>query len=153
MKTKFNAKLFPELKIIKDEVELYTKIEDIGSKCRTYDYSMARWLYIKLAKEFTNYSTTAIASAIHRDHSTVVHALNKIEFELSVNKSLQNQYDELSIILMNKTNQDSVDKIEKRIAELESYIEKLAKRKNKLIKYAITYPEFEDQKNEQIFWS
>lgn len=153
MKTKFNARLYPELKVIKDEVELFTEIDDIGSKCRTYEHTMARWLYIRLAKEFTNYSTMAIGSAINRDHSTVVHAVNKYDFEFSINKKLQTKYDDLAIIIMNKTNQDSIDRINKRIAELENYIERLSKRKNTLIKYAITHPEFENQKNEQIFWS
>lgn len=153
MRTEFKTEMYPELSVIKAEIESLLNVKDLSDKCRTRDFVMARWLYIKLAKEFTPYSTMAIGSAINRDHSTVVHAIHNMEFDFKYDKTLQAKHEELTIILTNKLHSNAIEDIDSRIANLHMYIEKLVKRKKQLISYAITYPEQQNQENFQLFWS
>lgn len=147
MKKQYNYKEAPELAIIKKEVEDYLDIEDIGVSLRTTEYALARWLYMKLAKEFTNYSTMVIASAVRRDHSTVVHALQSFDFEVMYNKSLQAKYDELVIIIIDKLQTDSLKTIETKITKLTNQLAILNMRRTKLIENAITYTKQQNQEN------
>lgn len=153
MKTLYNEAAAPELAVIKREVENFLEIPDIGAPLRTTEYAMARWLYAKLAREFTNYSMLIIASAINRDHSTVVHALSVIDFEMTYNKTLQAKYDELLIILADALHNNTLSIIETKITKLKTKLASLEAIKTKLKYNEPTYTEFENQKHEQVFWS
>lgn len=153
MKIKYNQELYPELEIIKNETEKITGIEDISCKARARHNVFARWLYIKAARDFTDYSLMNIASAIGRDHATAVHAVRNMDFDFKYDPELQTQYDELSIILTNKLQYDTIKHIDKRIHKLEVALKKLTERRSKLINYESINPKFQNQKNEQIFWS
>jgi len=153
MKIKYNHELYPELNVIKYETEKITGIEDISATSRARQNVFARWLYIKAAREFTDYSLMNIASAIKRDHATAVHAVRNMDFDFKYDKELQTQYDELAIILTNKLQNNTVEKLDKRIYKLEVTLKKLIERRTKLINHESTNAKFQDQKNEQIFWS
>lgn len=153
MKIKYNKELYPELEIIKNETEKITGIEDISCTARARQNVFARWLYIKAARELTRYSLLNIASAIGRDHATIVHAIRNMDFDFKYDPELQTQYDELAIILTNKLQSDSIEQLDKRIHKLEVTLRKLTERRSKLINYESTNTEFQNQKNEQIFWS
>lgn len=153
MKIKYNQELYPELNVIKNETEKITGIEDISCKARARQYVFARWLYIKAARDFTDYSLMNIASAIGRDHATAVHAIRNMDFDFKYDPELQTQYDELSIILTNKLQINTIEHIDKRIHKLEVALKKLTERRLKLINYESLDPKFQNQKNEQIFWS
>ena len=153
MKIKYNKELYPELEIIKNETEKITGIEDISCTARARKYVFARWLYIKAARDFTDYSLMNIASAIGRDHATALHAVRNMDFDFKYDPELQTQYDELSIILTNKLQHDTIEHIDKRIHKLEVTLRRLTERRSKLINHESLNPKFQNQKNEQIFWS
>lgn len=137
---------------IKSIVEEYTDIKDIGIKERTHEISMARWLYCKLCREYTNATMSAIGKIINRDHSTVVHAIKSLEFEFAYNKDLQTKYDDLSIIVVSKIKMFSLDEIEKLINDFTNKLNMLKLQRKKIINES-TYSEFQDQKDVQVFWS
>ncbi len=141
------------LELIKHETEKITGIEDISSSCRTRPNVMARWLYIKAAREFTDNSTLLIGSAIKRDHSTVVHALANMDFDFKYDKDLQTQYDELAIILTNKLNINAISKLDEQIDKLLDQLHTLRKRRQILINYESSDTKLQDKENVQVFWS
>lgn len=153
MKTEFKKDAHKALEVIKNETEKITGIEDIGSKTRSREYVFARYLYIKAAREFTEYPTLLIGAGINRDHSTVVHALDKMDWDFKYDSDLQKQYEELSIILTNKLNINAIDKLDERIAELQDQLHKLQKRRQILINYEFTDSKLQDKKDVQVFWS
>lgn len=153
MKTKTTKQTYPKLYLIKEEVEKLTGIDDICVKNRQRYFVMARWLYVKAAREFTEHSTMGIGDAIHRDHSTVVHALNNMEFDFKYDADLQNKYDELAIILTNKLHENAIESIDMRIESLRHYIKKLVKRKKQLINNELINAKQQNQKDLQVFWS
>lgn len=153
MRTEFKKELYPELDIIKKEIQQYINVNDISDKSRTRDFVMARWLYIKLAKEFTPYSTIAIGAAIRRDHSTVVHAIANMGFDFKYDKVLQAKHDELTIILSRKLVSNTLMDIDARIEMLNDQINTLKNRKNKITNYEFINTEQQNQENIQIFWS
>lgn len=153
MKIKYNKEMYPELNVIKNETEKITGIEDISCKTRSRENVFARWLYVRAAKEFTEYSLMNIASAIGRDHATAVHALRNMDFDFKYNPELQTQYDGLAIILTNKLQSDSIERLDRRIQKLQATIKKLTERRYKLINDESINAKFQNQKNEQIFWS
>lgn len=65
--------------------------ENIISKSRLRDYSDARSLYCHAARQFTNYSTTAIGCSINRDHATVIHNTRKVDTLIKVDAQIRNQ--------------------------------------------------------------
>jgi ribosomal protein L29 len=141
-----------DLLFIKQCVEKVTGVEDISSKTRTYEVSTARWLYIKIARENTKHSLKSIGVIINRDHSTVLHGVNNVDFELSFNKDLQNKYEAACIICMNKLNTQTVEQIDQRISELKSELLKLQVKRKSILNEFINAKQ-QDQKNEQVFWS
>jgi len=153
MKTELKLNTHKALQLIKNETEKITGIEDISSKTRTRELVFARHIYIKAAREFTDYPTIMIGAAINRDHSTVVHALSNMEFDFKYDKDLQTKYDQLAIILTNKLNINAVENLDKQIKRLQNQLHTLQKRKQTLINYESTNTEFENQKNVQVFWS
>jgi hypothetical protein len=153
MKTKTTRQSYPKLYLIKEEVEKLTGIDDIRIKARQRPFVMARWIYVKAAREFTDCSTASIGDAIHRDHSTVVHALNHMEFDFKYDTDLQNKYDELAIILTNKLHENAIESIDMRIESLRHYIKKLVKRRKQLINNELINAKQQNQKDLQVFWS
>jgi hypothetical protein len=153
MKTELKLNTHKVLQLIKNETEKITGIEDIGSKTRTRELVFARHIYIKAAREFTDYPTIMIGAAINRDHSTVVHALSSMEFDFKYDKDLQTKYDQLAIILTNKLNINAIENLDAQINRLQDQLNTLQKRKQTLINYESTNTEFENQKNVQVFWS
>lgn len=141
-----------DLQKIKILVEREFKIEDIATKKRHYEFSIARWFYCKLAREHTDMTTKSIGKYIDRDHSTVVYALKTLPFELQYNKELQTKYESLEIIVMSEINKQTVEEIDDQIEVLKGRILKLETKKQKLI-YEFTDSKFKNQKNEQVFWS
>jgi len=137
---------------IKKAVEEYTNIDDIGVKERTHEIAMARWLYCKLCREYTNATMSAIGKTINRDHSTVVHAVKSLEFEFAYNKDLQTKYDDLAIIVVSKIKMFSIDEVERLIVDFTNKLQMLKLQRKKLLNES-TYAELEDQKDVQVFWS
>ena len=153
MKTKTTARTFPRLYLIKEEVEKITGVDDLCIKDRRRPFVMARWLYVRAAREFTDHSTMSIGDAIGRDHSTVVHALSHMDFDFKYDQDLQTKYDELAIILTNKLNENAIESIDMRINTLKDYLKQLVKRKKQLIDNAAINTEQQNKKDFQIFWS
>ena len=141
-----------DLLFIKQCVENVTGVEDISAKTRTYEVSTARWLYIKIARENTKHSLKSIGVIINRDHSTVLHGVNNVDFELSFNKDLQNKYEAALIISLSKLNTQNVEQIDQRISELKSELLKLEVKRKSILDEFIDAKQ-QDQKNEQVFWS
>jgi hypothetical protein len=153
MKTELKLNTHKALQLIKNETEKITGIEDISSKTRTRELVFARHIYIKAAREFTDYPTVMIGAAINRDHSTIVHALSNMEFDFKYDKDLQTKYDKLAIILTNKLNINAIENLDTQINRLQYQLHTLQKRKQTLINYESTNTEFKNQKNIQVFWS
>ena len=153
MKTELKLNTHKALQVIKNETEKITGIKDIGIKTRSREYVFARYIYIKAAREFTDYPTIMIGAAINRDHSTVVHALDKMDWDFKYDKNLQNQYDHLAIILTNKLNINAIEKLDEQINRLQNQLNSLKQRRQKLINYEPSNTEFQNKENVQIFWS
>ena len=141
-----------DLLFVKKVVEDVTGVEDISTKTRTFDVSMARWIYIKIARENTTSPLKAIGEVINRDHTTVLHGLKNIDFELSYNSDLQTKYDRALIISLSKLNTQNIEQIDQRITELKSELLRLEV-KRKSILHEFVNAKQQDQKNEQVFWS
>jgi len=141
-----------DLLFIKKTVENVTGIEDLATRNRAYEVTMARWLYIKIARENTKHSLKSIGNVIDRDHATVLHGTKNVDFELSYNSDLQTKYDKALIISLSKLNTQNIEQIDQRISELKSELLKLEiKRKNILNEF--TDAKQQDKKDVQVFWS
>lgn len=67
-------------------------MEQILSKSRTNEVARTRMIAMYLAKQMTGASQDAIGSFLGgRDHSTVIHAIKKIEAEIQDNETMRNQ--------------------------------------------------------------
>lgn len=141
-----------DLLFVKKVVEDVTGVEDISTKTRTFDVSMARWIYIKIARENTTSPLKAIGEVINRDHTTVLHGLKNIDFELSYNSDLQTKYDRALIISLSKLNTQNIEQIDQRISELKSELLRLEVKRKSILDEFINAKQ-QDQKNEQVFWS
>jgi len=141
-----------DLLFVKRAVENVTGVEDLATKSRTFDVSMARWIYIKIARENTTSPLKAIGEVINRDHTTVLHGLKNIDFELSYNSDLQTKYDKALIISLSKLNTQNIEQIDKRISELKSELLRLEVKRKSILDEFVNAKQ-QDQKNEQVFWS
>lgn len=153
MKTKLNSDKHQALYVIKHETEKITGIEDISSKTRSREYVFARYLYIRAARELTDYAMSVIGGGINRDHATVMHSLVNLQWDFDHNKYLQTKYDELAIILTNKLNINAVTTIDEQIAKLQNQLYSLQKRRQILINYESSDTKLQDKENVQVFWS
>lgn len=79
---------------IKNLVEAEIKLP-LGVKKRTRPYVIGRFIYGKLAKEYTSESLQNIAKEINRHHCSVLHYLNNFEPFYKQDVSLQKKYDKL----------------------------------------------------------
>jgi DNA-binding transcriptional MerR regulator len=141
-----------DLLFIKRTVENVTGIEDIATKSRKFDESMARWIYIKIARENTTSPLKAIGEVINRDHTTVLHGVKNIDFELSYNSDLQTKYDRALIISLSKLNTQNIEQIDQRISELKSELFKLEVKRKSILNEFIDAKQ-QNQKDGQVFWS
>ena len=141
-----------DLLFVKRAVENVTGVEDLATKSRTFDVSMARWIYIKIARENTTSPLKAIGEVINRDHTTVLHGLKNIDFELSYNSDLQTKYERALIISLSKLNTNNIEQVDKRIEELKSELFRLEVKRKSILNEFIDAKQ-QDQKDVQIFWS
>jgi DNA-binding transcriptional MerR regulator len=141
-----------DLLFIKTTVENVTGIEDLATRNRAYEVTMARWLYIKIARENTKYSLKSIGNVIDRDHATVLHGVRNIDFELSYNSDLQTKYDRALIISLSKLNTQNIEQIDQRISELKSELFKLEVKRKSILNEFIDAKQ-QNQKDGQVFWS
>lgn len=65
------------------------KIDEIKSKKRNQPITNARQVYMYLAREILNESLLNIGKSIDRDHSTVIHGIEKIEDKLKKDKNFE----------------------------------------------------------------
>lgn len=66
------------------------KIEEIKSKKRNQPITTARQVYMYLTREILNESLLNIGKSIARDHSTVIHGIEKIEEKIKKDKNFEN---------------------------------------------------------------
>lgn len=125
-----------KLDIIRREVEFITYIRDISVKNRKFENVQARWLYYKLAKEFTDESLQKIGSQINKNHATVVHGLKVFEHEILYDKRLQQQYEALNIILLKQFRSESLFKIDQKIDHYRKALQQLENQRVKIIEDA-----------------
>lgn len=70
------------------------KKEDITSKKRNSEYVLPRQVFMYLSREMTGASLTNIGKMLgKKDHTTVMHGVNKIVDELQTNEELRNKVD------------------------------------------------------------
>lgn len=65
------------------------KVEEIKSKKRNQPITNARQVYMYLTREILNESLLNIGKSIDRDHSTVIHGIEKIEEKLKTDKKFE----------------------------------------------------------------
>uniref|UniRef100_UPI0020258B6E chromosomal replication initiator protein DnaA n=1 Tax=[Clostridium] colinum TaxID=36835 RepID=UPI0020258B6E len=65
------------------------KIEEIKSKKRNQPITNARQVYMYLTRELLNESLLNIGKSIDRDHSTVIHGIEKIEEKIKKDKNFE----------------------------------------------------------------
>ena len=76
------------------------KVADMKSKRRTRNITFPRQIAMYLIRELTDSSLPEIGEAFGgRDHTTVIHAIDKIERELKLDPSLQNTVSELENLI------------------------------------------------------
>ena len=76
------------------------KITDMKSKRRTRNITFPRQVAMYISRELTDSSLPEIGEAFGgRDHTTVIHAVDKIEGELKLDPSLQNTVSELVTVI------------------------------------------------------
>lgn len=70
------------------------KVEDITSKRRNSEFVQPRQVVMYLCRELTETSFTDIGKILgKKDHTTIMHGVNKITSELAINEELQNKID------------------------------------------------------------
>lgn len=75
--------------------------EDITSKKRNSEYVLPRQVVMYLCRNLTDYSLTAIGKVLgKKDHTTIIHGVDKITEELNTDEDLKNKVD----IIMKKLN-------------------------------------------------
>ncbi len=80
----------------------YFKISasELNSKSRARKYSEPRQIAMYLSKKYTKKTLQEIAQAFGgKDHSTVIHAIQKIEGAINANSSLKKHVDDIQILL------------------------------------------------------
>ena len=64
----------------------------LKSKSRQRDIVDARHIFFKLLRDYTSWSTPLIGSLLDRDHCTVLHALNKCESLIRVDRNFHDKF-------------------------------------------------------------
>jgi hypothetical protein len=82
-----------DLNEIKNIIESISGYKKIQTRSRKRHYTYIRYVYCKVALMTNRYNLSQIGRPIHRDHSTVIHALN--QFDQHTGKSYFEFYDEV----------------------------------------------------------
>jgi chromosomal replication initiator protein len=85
-------------KVIKDVVSRYfdLKVSDLSSKRRSRDVSFPRQIAMYLCRSLTDMSLPKIGEKFGgRDHTTVMHAFNKISVDINENEEIRNTIEEI----------------------------------------------------------
>lgn len=86
--------------IIRATAEYYELYHyDLKSKKRTRKFVIPRQIAIYISRDLTNLSTTEIGSDFSRDHTTIMHAIEKIEIALKTNLQIQKEIREIELKL------------------------------------------------------
>jgi chromosomal replication initiator protein len=76
------------------------KLEDFKARRRTNDVAFPRQVAMYMARELTDFSLTKIGDEFGgRDHTTVMHACDRIKEELAINNGVKTKVDEIIKIL------------------------------------------------------
>lgn len=71
---------------------------ELVSEARSTKYIMPRHIVMYLAKELTNLSFPQIGAWFNRDHTTIIHAHNKIRDMIKENKQINKYVEEITIL-------------------------------------------------------
>lgn len=101
-----------DLNEIKKLVENISGCKNIQTRSRQRHFTYIRYIYCKVAERTNRYNLTQIGSPIHRDHSTVIHALK--EFDKNTGNNYFEFYDNvyaecLQVLGISKSRQDSAE--------------------------------------------
>ena len=84
-------------------------VEDIKGKKRTADIAFARQVAMYILREFLNLPLIKIASVVRRqDHTTVLHAIRKIENSVRRDSTLRSKIDEIRTLILQKSEKGNV---------------------------------------------
>lgn len=84
-----------------DEIKTYVSdffgisVEDLMSQKRTKEISYARQLAMYICRNLLDLSLPKVGKSFDRDHSTALHAINKIEKEIKINNNVKNDYSDI----------------------------------------------------------
>ena len=84
-----------------DEIKSYVSdffgitVEDLMSQKRTKEISYARQLAMYICRTLLDLSLPKVGKSFDRDHSTALHAINKIEKSIKINKNVENDYSDI----------------------------------------------------------
>ena len=77
--------------------KLNVSIDDLSSKSRTKDIAFARQIAMYLSREVTNISLLKIGDNFGtRDHTTVMHAIDKVKHLISTDNDVKTIVDDLA---------------------------------------------------------
>ena len=120
-----------DINVIKDIVEDFTGL-DIAAKTRKRDFTDARQIYCKIARDEnpTIVTTTKIGEIINRDHATVIHSVKKAAIIIEQDPSLMNLYMKIMTVI-NRIKDKKIDSTAEVVDDIEHvYNDKLASLKN-----------------------
>ena len=84
-----------------DEIKTYVSdffgisVEDLMSQKRTKEISYARQLAMYICRTLLDLSLPKVGKSFDRDHSTALHAINKIEKSIKINNNVKNDYSDI----------------------------------------------------------
>lgn len=128
----------------RDVVEQYYNL-DISTPRRIREYVEARAMYSKLLRDNTSMTYSAIGSSIGKNHATILHIINQLEFDISNNVNLNSRYVHLNSIYQEYIQRDidegnafieisvSYEKLKESFKMLSKNYEMLMETHNKLI--------------------
>ena len=81
-------------------IETGIHVDNLKSKSRRFEIVLARNIYFKFARHFTNQSTSSIGMEVNRDHSTVLYGMTTLAKDLETdylecNELVNNCYKQL----------------------------------------------------------
>lgn len=71
------------LNIVSEVTEI--PVDNLKAKCRQREIVLARNIYFKFARHFTNKGLTPIGIEVNRDHATVLHGIKTLHQDLETN--------------------------------------------------------------------
>lgn len=83
--------------------------ENVKSNSRKANYIEARQLFFYIARNHSESSLIKIGEMVNRDHSTVVHLINKVYIQKEIYSKLKNDIKEIEILLYSTMIPNDVD--------------------------------------------